>query len=217
MKDITGQRFGKLVVLKVDHLDLRRRSWWWHCKCDCGSTCIIDGHSLRSGNTQSCGCLRLERLSEKLFVHGKSKDPLYDVWIALKARCLDSNNTNFVHYGGRGITVCDDWLEFVPFQDWALDSGYKKGLSIDRIDNNKGYYPENCRWVSHKVNNRNKRNNHLVTYKGETKIVTVWAESLNMPPSVLMHRLNQYKWSVEKAIETPYKPKGPYNIKKKKV
>jgi hypothetical protein len=148
-------------------------------------------------------------------LHGKSKDPLYDVWIALKARCLDVNNISFSSYGGRGITVCDEWLKFIPFQEWALSHGYKRGLSIDRIDNNKGYYPENCRWVSHSVNNRNKRNNRLITYKGETKTVAAWAEYMKVPYAILSHRLNQYRWSEEKAIETPYKAKGPYNIKEK--
>jgi hypothetical protein len=216
VKDITGHVSGYLTVEKLDRVENGGSNWW--CRCKCAALISIRGDCLKDGNTRSCGCLKKELIIQRLTTHGLTGHPLHDVWTAMKLRCNLESNEFFHNYGGRGVTVCKEWMDsFQVFYDWALNSGYKKGLSIDRIDNNGNYCPENCRWVSHKINNRNKRTNRLITYKGETKIVTVWAEFLNMPPSVLMHRLNQYKWSVEKAIETPYKPKGPYNIKKKKV
>lgn len=142
---------------------------------------------------------------------------LNSVFRAMKKRCLNPNDKSYVNYGARGITVCDEWLNsekvysvlghptkgYLAFQEWSLANGYEEGLTLDRIDNEKGYSPSNCRWVTRKVQNFNKRSNHYITYKGKTLALTQWAFELNMPRRKLDSRINKYHWSIERAFETP--------------
>ena len=138
--DLTGQRFGRLLVLERAETVTEHRTVY-KCLCDCGNEVIVRSDSLTSGRTQSCGCLQ----KEKVTIHGETNTPLYNVWYDMRRRCNYENDANYERYGGRGITVCDEWNDdYVPFRNWALDNGYEQGLSIDRIDNNLGYYPDNC-------------------------------------------------------------------------
>ena len=210
--DITGQKFGRLEATSRAFKDQQRRCWHWICVCECGAELIVRGDCLMSGNTRSCGCLRRDRIVESHFVHGKSKDPLYDVWIAMRARCLDPNNGFYHNYGGRGIALCEEWLNYIPFQEWSLKNGYKRGLCIDRRNNNGPYSPENCRWVTHKTNNRNTRRTHYITYAGETKSLTDWAEEKGLNAQALGNRLNNYNWSIERALETPIGYRSPRKV-----
>lgn len=133
----------------------------------------------------------------------KSETPLYHIWEGMKSRCFNSNAKNYGFYGGRGITVCEEWANsFEVFHKWALENGYENDLTIDRIDNNGNYCPENCRWVTRQVQQRNLRSNVSITYGNRTMCVAEWAECFNIPYNVLWERLNN-KWSVERALTTP--------------
>lgn len=163
--ELTGRRFGKLVVLKREQNEPKKHARWL-CRCDCGKEVIIQSHCLIQRSQQSCGCL----LAEMHLTHGKTNSRLYNVWNCMKQRCGNPNNHNYKEYGERGISVCDEWkCNFEAFEKWSLENGYnpnaKRGeCTIDRIDVNGNYEPSNCRWVSMKVQSKNKRNNS----KGET-------------------------------------------------
>ena len=123
----------------------------------------------------------------------------------MRNRCFNSNNKSFVYYGGRGISVCDEWNEFLNFEKWAIQNGFEENLTLDRIDVNGNYEPENCRWISQKEQMRNTRANHLLTYNGYTKTMADWAEITGIPYSTLKQRINKYNYSVEKALTKPVK------------
>ena len=136
--------------------------------------------------------------------HGMYNTRLYDIWVNMKQRCFNPNDQAYQNYGGRGIAVCDEWKDdFQAFYDWSVSNGYQDGLSIDRINNDGNYSPENCRWTDRNVQNRNRRNNHKITYNGVTKTVVEWAEEKNIPYELLLNRLNKLGWSVERALTTP--------------
>lgn len=167
LKDLTGQRFGRLTVLRRGGTT-KNRTAAWICKCDCGNERSICGASLRRGHSKSCGCLRDEIVSNTQATHRKTKTKLYNVWTHMIQRCYNSKHTAYKRYGGRGITVCDEWRSsFLSFQEWAMSTGYDENAAfhqctIDRIDNDKGYSPDNCRWADAATQNRNKSNNRKV-------------------------------------------------------
>ena len=178
-KDITGQRFGSLVAIRQTGQRSRWDGEFWECQCDCGTIKNVPIHSLKTGNTKSCGCS-----FKRPRPHRKKTDccntRLYHIWANMKTRCLNPNNEyRYSRYGGRGITVCDEWMEFEPFLSWALSSGYSDSLTIDRIDNSKGYYPDNCRWVTMAEQNRNRSSTHYVKINGVSKCVEDWKRELN--------------------------------------
>ena len=130
----------------------------WVCRCECGSEVVVEAYSLKTGHTQSCGCFQREATSAANRTHGKRKTRLYRIWVCMKTRCYQKSYHAYRHYGGRGITVCDEWLNnFQGFYDWANANGYSDELSIDRIDVNGCYSPQNCRWVTMAEQNKNKR------------------------------------------------------------
>lgn len=160
-KDMLGQRFGKLTVIAFAGVDENNKAEW-KCRCDCGNEVIVTGGNLRSGNTTSCGCVHKKQLSERnsklLTTHGMSKTRLYTIWTDMKQRCGNPNDKYYYLYGGRGISVCSEWKSnFKSFAEWALANGYQDNLSIDRIDNDKGYCSDNCRWATAKEQANNKR------------------------------------------------------------
>lgn len=200
MKDLTGRRFGRLLILsKIGH---KGKGILWLAKCDCGNTHEVTSNQVLSGSCKSCGCLRKEKITK----HSLSHTKLYDIWISMRDRCNNPNSQNYKHYGERGIKVCSKWQEnFMDFYTWAMENNYKEGLSLDRKDNNKGYTPSNCRWVTQKVQNNNTSRNCLLTYEGVTRTITEWAEALNIPVSRIRRRVKS-GWSTEQALFTPIIP-----------
>ena len=168
-KDLTGKRFGRLTVLKEAE-ERKYGSVCWICKCDCGKTVIESSRALTQGYAKSCGCLKVEKAKANLpkeksgsdnpaYLHGEcGKSRLYSIWQGMKKRCYSKKQINFKYYGGRGITVCDVWRNsFEAFRDWALANGYRNDLTLDRIDPNGNYSPDNCRWATWSQQNKNKR------------------------------------------------------------
>ena len=159
--DLSGQRFGRLIVLhRVEDKigNGGRRKVQYLCKCDCGQTKIIIGESLRSGRTISCGCYASESIKKRSTKHGKRYERIYSIFCDMKKRCYNKKDKRYSSYGGRGITICDEWLnDFNSFYDWSMEHGYREDLTIDRIDNDGNYEPLNCQWIT-RSENSTKRN-----------------------------------------------------------
>ena len=173
-KDLTNQKFGRLTAIKRIK---SKKNAKWLCKCDCGNTVEVYAFNLTRGNTKSCGCYHKDRTSEAKLIHGERYTRLFNIWAGMKARCYNKTDPSYKNYGGRGISVCEEWRKsFVNFRDWAKSNGYKDSLTIDRIDNNGNYCPENCRWATAKQQSNNRRSNVYVTINGETHTVTEWSE-----------------------------------------
>lgn len=198
--NLTGKRFGRLTVVKRD--EYKNKKVYWLCKCDCGNICKVPTGNLRSGNTTSCGCVHKEHTSKLFTTHGKSETKLYNnVWLKIRARCYSITCKEYVYYGGRGITICDEWLNnFQSFYDWSMNNGYKEGLTIDRIDNNKGYEPSNCRWVDMKHQARNRRSNRNYTINGVTHCIKEWCEIYNLGYKKVWQRIER-GWTITEALE----------------
>lgn len=156
--DLTGQRFGRLLVTQRAEPRKGYHGAMWLCQCDCGQASIVNAQNLKSGNTTSCGCYGAERRVNSVKSHGQTGTRLHRIWKAMHTRCYNTNSPQFEYYGYRGIFICDAWkVNFKAFYDWAMANGYRDDLTIDRIDNDKGYSPDNCRWTTMEEQNKNKR------------------------------------------------------------
>lgn len=156
--DLTGQRFGKLVVERRAPNNTPSGRPQWICQCDCGKTTIVSGHNLREGKTKSCGCAKKGVNTIHGFAKNGCREKLYSVWAGIHQRCDNPHNTAYHNYGGRGIVMCSQWRESYPcFREWAYQNGYEEGLQIDRINNDGNYEPSNCRFVSPTTNAQNRR------------------------------------------------------------
>ena len=201
INNLTGKRFDRLTVESYSHSNTNGRAVW-KCVCDCGETLFVKGNALLSGNTKSCGCLKTEKISSLKYSHGLCKTRLYRIWCAMLTRCSNSEFTEFDRYGGRGIKVCDEWQEFLPFYEWAMANGYADNLTIDRIDNDGDYRPGNCRWATRSEQNNNTKKNHYITYNGKTHTIAEWSRITGIKYGTLINRINNLKWDAEKSLTT---------------
>lgn len=196
--DVTGETFGALTAIAFAGRSAAHRVMW-DCVCECGTKVIVRWDHLRDGGTQSCGCLVKRRMATLNRTHGKSKTPLYRVWRGMIARCEDGNSPHFKYYGGRGITVCAEWRNSFETFERDMGAGYRAGLSIDRVDNDRGYSASNCRWATDTQQSRNRRFNRLITFEGETRCLSEWAELVGIKASTLRERLRR-GWSPERTL-----------------
>jgi hypothetical protein len=199
--NLTGKRFGKLTV--IEYAGNKKHNSYWKCKCDCGNETDVMLNNLTRGMTKSCGCLRKQTTKERRFIHGMSDTSIHNTWMQMIERCENPNNHAYKNYGGRGIYVCIEWHEFENFYNWAISNGYKEGLTIDRIDVDGNYKPNNCRWVDYQTQQRNRRNNRLITYKGKTHCLAEWEDITGIKAGVIAARLDKLNWSVGKALTQP--------------
>lgn len=190
-RDLTGMRFGRLTVLGLDHID-GNSIYFWRCLCDCGKIVVVRNTSLNNGTTTSCGCYRREATSRRTTKHGLCDHPLYIVWEDMRRRCSREYDQAWYRYGGRGISVCDEWdNDFMSFYEWAMESGWEPGLSIDRLNNDEGYLPWNCRWVDKTTQANNRSTNRLIEYAGETRSIAEWAVIFDINYFTLRARINR--------------------------
>ena len=200
--DLTGNRYCKLVVIERAE-NTNRGEPRWKCKCDCGNITTVKGQNLKHGLVKSCGCLRSESNKSRT-KHGLSNDPLYIKWNSIKVRCYDPSCKSYKDYGGRGIKMCDEWKNSVDeFAKWAYSSGYNEDLTIERIDNNGDYCPENCRWVTKMEQAKNRRSNYKIAYNGKTQDLTDWCKDLGLDYKLIHNRIHKSHWSFERAISEP--------------
>lgn len=196
-----GPRFGRLVAIRPD--PSRPGLRYWEMQCDCGGTTISSLQNLRSGRAKSCGCLRRAMHIARCTTHAKKPERLYRIWHGMMNRCERPGNEVYSRYGAKGIRVCEEWREYIPFRDWALANGYRDDLTIDRWPDKRGNYePSNCRWATPAEQSRNKTNNRLLTFQGQTRCLTEWASIMSMSRYALQDRLGA-GWSIERALSTP--------------
>lgn len=184
--DLTGKVFGRLTVLKDTGKRNNSKRIIYLCQCECGNTIEVDRLSLRNGDTQSCGCLKIDKVTK----HGLSGSKLYRIWADMLQRCENEKSTNFKYYGARGISVCSEWHHFEQFTDWSLKNGYSKGLSIDRKDVNGNYEATNCRWVTREIQDNNKRDSVRVEINGQSLTLAQVSRKYNLSYGMLNHRYN---------------------------
>ena len=202
IKNITGQRFGRLIV--VGFVGSIKKSSNWLCQCDCGTRFVATINCLQKGDTQSCGCLRRETAGNTRRSHGMSHTKLFARWQAMRKRCYYKKLLQYPDYGGRGIKVCDRWQ---VFENFYADMGDPPSdtHSIDRIDNDGDYCPKNCRWATRTEQNNNARRNHVIEYNGESMTIAQWEQKLGFKNGTLGNRINALRWSIERALTTPVK------------
>lgn len=209
LKDLTGQRFGRLVVLSRAESRNKKYGAYWLCQCDCGNTTIVRANCLKN-NTYSCGCLKKEKNilnGQKRKIHGMTNKRIYKIWSDIKTRCYNKNNKEYKWYGERNIKMCDEWeKDFMLFYNWAIQNGYTEELTIDRINVNGDYEPNNCRWVDKLVQANNTRANHYIELNGVTHTVTEWSRIYGIKRNYIYIRV-QRGWSWKDAITIPIKKK----------
>lgn len=205
--DLTGQRFGFLVVLKRAE-NSKDKQTQWLCKCDCGNEKVIAGKHLKNGSIVSCGCYAKEQRRKATTKHGFARTKLNYAYDHMIKRCYSSKDKCFKNYGGRGIKVCDKWLnDSRSFYKWAIENGYDLNApymkcTLDRIDVNGDYSPENCRFVDIKTQSNNRTSNFLITYDGLTMNATEWSKKIGLNPKTIIKRIRS-GWSAKEALTTP--------------
>lgn len=203
--DMTGYKTGRIKVVEQAGKN-KRGNILWRYECSCGGGGVATADAIR--RMKSCGCIRKEKGKEFFhnynITHGESRTRIYIIWGNMINRTSNKKNKDYKNYGGRGITVCEEWKDYLTFKKWALENGYSDTLTLDRIDNDKGYYPGNCRWTDKETQNNNKQQSRKLEYKGEIKSVEQWAKEYNINRGTLVNRLNK-GMSIKEALETPIK------------
>lgn len=198
IKDKTGEVYGRLKV--VEFKGIKNRHAMWLCQCECGNLVIVSSGNLVSGNTRTCGCAKESNIGELNKTHGKTNTRLYRIWRGIKSRTKYKSTGISKCYRDRNIELCQEWeTSFTSFYEWAVNNGYSEELTIDRINNDLGYSPENCRWVTNKEQQNNKRNNLRVNLNGENKTISEWAELYGISRNKVYARLRR-NWNVYEAL-----------------
>lgn len=198
MKD--GCRYGNLTILKEVKNQKTRR---FVCRCDCGKYTVKRGDTMRNGSAKSCGCLQIKNSLDAHLKHGFGNHPLYKVWNTIKQRCFSVKRRDFHRYGGRGISICKEWADdFNTFYKWAVYSGYDKGLTIERKDNDGPYSPDNCIWADRTQQANNRRTNRVVFFEGNYLTIAQWSRLFNINQHALRQRIDS-GWPIEKALKQP--------------
>ena len=205
--DLTGQKFGRLYVIQRAPDKLQPsggRKTMWDCICDCGNNATIWSHALLAGMTRSCGCLQKEILTKRNTKHSMAGTRLDRIYHAMVTRCTNPNFYEYKHYGGKGVAICDEWLQCkTVFFDWAYANGYNDTLSLDRIDCQGNYEPNNCRWSNGIVQANNKTNNIFLTFDGQTLTIAEWSRIKRIAYQTLKDRVRRYGWDAASALTTP--------------
>jgi hypothetical protein len=185
--DRTGKQYLYWSVIEFDVSKSSGRRSYWICKCICGVIKSVRSDRLERG---SCGCIKAIILSKRTAKHMMSNTPLYKVWMGMKQRCSNKKNSRYNNYGGRGISICAEWMNFENFYNWSIENGYKKGLTLDRVDNNGDYTEYNCRYITNKKQQLNKSNNRIVTIDGESMSIHEWCTKYKINRNTFVWRLN---------------------------
>lgn len=204
-----GKKFGRLTVKEIIRVQdsAGRWGWRWICDCDCGNTITATPSRLVCGGQESCS--QCKSNLHKCIKHGESHTKLFYTWCRMRNRCNNPKDKRYAQYGGRGIKVCDEWNnDYEPFAKWSRENGYSEELSIDRIDNDGNYCPDNCRWADDKTQQRNKSTNHYVEIDGEKKALSEWCEIYGADYSIVHSRITYRHWEPKRALETPSGGKG---------
>lgn len=207
--DLTGRVFDRLTVLNKTKSKNNRT--YWLCKCSCGELTEVEGQHLKRGRTRSCGCYYKETLKTRSITHNMRKTRQYSIWANMISRCYNENVPAYTNYGGRGISVCEKWRFFEGFWE-DMQKGYSDVLTIDRIDNNRGYYKENCKWSTMREQDENKRSNIRIKFNGKGQIAAKWAKELGINYGTLISRIAR-GWDSHKALSTP--TKSAFNFSKR--
>lgn len=200
--DITGRRFGRWTVIKDSGQRIKTRVLW-ECHCDCGTVKLMPSNHLLKGRSLSCGCLRNELSLKRHTSHGLSKQKIYRIWGGIVARCHIPSQSGYKRYGGRGISVCDEWRkDFVQFYNWAIQNGYREDLTIERVDCNGDYSPQNCKWIPRSEQCNNTRQSHFITIDGKTLTIKQWSKEIGISDKVIRCRL-RHGWNEHDAVMVP--------------
>lgn len=218
-QDLTGMKFGRLTVISRAE---NGKNWKvrWNCHCDCGNDVTVYASHLMNGHTQSCGCYNKDIIRSRNKENRKYKycnTRIYDCWKDMLRRCYNNDDEKYHTYYEKGITVCEEWHDFKIFQEWALNNGYQDNLTIDRIDNNGNYCPENCRWTTLKIQANNTSRNRKIEYQGEIKTLAQWCDQFNLPYKIIENRINRYNWAINEAFEIPIGMKRKTYYKSKEM
>ena len=187
-KDLTGQVFSNLTVIQRSPKrgNGKKPVTLWECRCVCGKIVTVKADSLKSGHTISCGCRKVKHMESY-----KHKTRLYNIWKCMRQRCNNPNNPSYPHYGGKGVQICNDWNEYAGFRTWALAAGYDDSKSIDRINVDGNYCPENCRWTDAKTQANNTTRNHFIQFRGKRQTMAEVADQLGVSYATVQHRVER--------------------------
>lgn len=195
--NLVGRKFSKLTVIEKSAEKTKSGNVKWLCKCDCGNETTVVGSKLKNGHTKSCGCLKKSEQSQ-----GYSATRLYRIWLNMHNRCYNKKHDAFKWYGKKGVSICKEWHDFLPFREWALANGYKETLSIDRINSSGNYEPSNCQWVTQKEQMNNVSSNKILEFQGVQYTQAQFAEKFNLKYHTVRNRVRM-GWSLERIVSTP--------------
>lgn len=204
MSDLISRQFGRLTVIEYSGVHITpcgTRRKMWKCRCECGKETVVAGNNLKNGSTKSCGCWKYSKIKEHNTKHGGVHDRLYGIWKNMKRRCISPKDKRYPDYGGKGISVCDDWNVYENFRKWAYENGYDEkaeygNCTIDRIDNNGNYEPSNCRWTDRITQANNTSRNHYVELNGQRMTIAEFSRAMNISKNHAWYYLNKFEREV---------------------